>query len=146
MVYNNLYIFQLQNAFQYKNIILLSLWPTSPTNDTQLSTNYILTGTIYNQSHPSVLITAIFSCLRNHIEKILGHFTFSVTRHSNTTGRKFESWWQHSIKIIPPDEDIAQTTLKINVKSWTCIYVSTLFFGNAKYSEHNPFKFGTKRN
>ena len=34
MVYNNLYIFQLQNAFQYKNIILLSLWPTSPTNDT----------------------------------------------------------------------------------------------------------------
>ena len=26
------------------------------------------------------------------------------------------------------------------------MYISTLFCGNAKFSEHNPFKFSTKRN
>ena len=38
-------------------------------------------------------ITAVFSCLWNRIEKILGRFTFSVMRHSNATGREFKSWW-----------------------------------------------------
>ena len=39
------------------------------------------------------LITAVFSCLRNHIEKFLGCFTFSVMRYSDPTGCEFESQW-----------------------------------------------------